>query len=71
MQMAIVDKETDERKMLSPLEEDYASVSREPIDFLKLTPTQFGITVQSFSQAPSGSKGEITGTIYCILRKQI
>ncbi|XP_051922942.1 cell division cycle-associated protein 2 [Hippocampus zosterae] len=54
--MAIVDKETGERKMLSPLVEDSASVSREPLDFLKLTPTQFGITVQSFSPAPSGSK---------------
>ncbi|XP_019740753.1 cell division cycle-associated protein 2 [Hippocampus comes] len=54
--MAIVDKETDERKMLSPLEEDSVSVSREPLDFHKLTPTQFGITVQSFSPAPSGSK---------------
>ncbi|XP_049618847.1 cell division cycle-associated protein 2 isoform X3 [Syngnathus scovelli] len=53
-QMIIVDKKTDESKM-SP-SKDPETVSREPLDFQKLKPSQFGITVQSFSPAASGSK---------------
>ncbi|XP_061528944.1 cell division cycle-associated protein 2 isoform X4 [Phycodurus eques] len=55
-QDAVVDKETDQMEQPSPSKKDSATVLRNPLDFLKLTPSQFGITVQSFSPVPSGHK---------------
>ncbi|XP_061622577.1 cell division cycle-associated protein 2 isoform X3 [Phyllopteryx taeniolatus] len=55
-QDAVVDKETDQMEQPSPSKKDSATVLRNPLDFLKLTPSQFGITVQSFSPVPLGHK---------------
>ncbi|XP_077418702.1 cell division cycle-associated protein 2 isoform X2 [Vanacampus margaritifer] len=55
-QMAIVDKETEQREMFSSSEENSACVPRKPLDFLKFTPSQFGINVQSFIPTPPESK---------------
>ncbi|XP_077378940.1 cell division cycle-associated protein 2 isoform X3 [Festucalex cinctus] len=55
-QMAIVDKETEQREMFSPSEDNSACVLRKPLDFMKVTPSQFGINVHSFRPTPSESK---------------
>ncbi len=56
------------KKMLSPSEEHSAPVldgTSAPLNFSKLTPCQFGISVQSFTPA-SSRKGERTGRYFML-----
>lgn len=62
-EMSTTDHEGEQReKMLSPSEEEAPPVvdgTSDPLNFSKLTPCQFGISVQSFTPATSSNrKGE-------------
>lgn len=67
-EMSMTDAEGEQKEVLSPPEEDAPPVSdasSDPLNFSKLTPCQFGISVQSFTPAAaSNRKGESTD--WCI-----
>ncbi|XP_057688549.1 cell division cycle-associated protein 2 isoform X3 [Corythoichthys intestinalis] len=55
--MAMLDKKTEQKETISSsLEEEPRTVLGSPIDFLNATPSQFGITVQSFNQSSTERK---------------
>nr|XP_061804422.1 cell division cycle-associated protein 2-like [Nerophis lumbriciformis] len=55
--MAMLDKKTEQKETISSsLEEEPRTVLGSPIDFLNATPSQFGITVQSFNQSSAERK---------------
>lgn len=66
-EMNTAGSETDQRlKVLPSSEEDSPPILNDistPLNFSELTPSQFGISVQSFNPASSNRKGERTAII--------
>lgn len=60
-------EEEQKEKMLSPSEEEATLVLNDisaPLNFSELTPSQFGISEQSFIPSSSNRKSERTGLFY-------